>query len=67
MSESRKIVVSSLFVLLGQGLSRGLGVLLLPLLTLIFLPAQFGMSALATSYISFVSVVALLGLDLTYL
>ncbi len=67
MSESRKIVVSSLFVLIGQGLSRGLGVLLLPLLTLIFLPAQFGTAALANSYISFVSVVALLGLDLTYL
>jgi O-antigen/teichoic acid export membrane protein len=67
MPNARRYLTDGLVILIGQGLSRGLGVLLLPLLTLVFLPAQFGMSALATSYISFVSVIALLGLDLTYL
>ena len=67
MSKARKHVTDAMIILFGQGLSRGLGVLLLPILTVVFLPAQFGMSALATSYITFVSVIALLGLDLTYL
>jgi len=67
MTEARKHISNGLLIFLGQGLSRGLGVLLLPLLTMVFLPAQFGMSALATTYISIVSVVALIGLDLTYL
>lgn len=67
MNKARKHVANAAVILLGQGLSRGLGVILLPALTMIFLPAQFGMSALATSYISFISVVSLLGLDLTYL
>lgn len=67
MTEARKHLINGAIILVGQGLSRGLGVLLLPILTMVFLPAQFGMSALATTYISFVSVIALLGLDLTYL
>lgn len=67
MNKARRHVTNAAVILFGQGLSRGLGVLLLPILTMVFLPAQFGMSALATSYITFVSVVALLGLDLTYL
>ncbi len=67
MVNARRFITDGFIILIGQGLSRGLGVLLLPILTLVFLPAQFGMSALATSYVSFVSVIALLGLDLTYL
>ena len=67
MVNARRFIADGLIILIGQGLSRGLGVLLLPILTMVFLPAQFGMSALATSYVSFVSVIALLGLDLTYL
>lgn len=67
MVNARRFVTDGFIILIGQGLSRGLGVLLLPILTMVFLPAQFGMSALATSYVSFVSVIALLGLDLTYL
>lgn len=67
MANARRYLTDGLAILIGQGLSRGLGVLLLPILTMVFLPAQFGMSALATSYVSFVSVIALLGLDLTYL
>ncbi len=67
MTNARRFLTDGFIILIGQGLSRGLGVLLLPILTMVFLPAQFGMSALATSYVSFVSVIALLGLDLTYL
>lgn len=67
MANARRFFTDGLIILIGQGLSRGLGVLLLPILTMVFLPAQFGMSALATSYVSFISVIALLGLDLTYL
>ena len=67
MTNAKRFLTDGFIILIGQGLSRGLGVLLLPILTMVFLPAQFGMSALATSYVSFVSVIALLGLDLTYL
>ena len=67
MVNARRFLTDGFIILIGQGLSRGLGVLLLPILTMVFLPSQFGMSALATSYVSFVSVIALLGLDLTYL
>ena len=49
MANARRFLTDGLIILLGQGLSRGLGVLLLPILTMVFLPAQFGMSALSTS------------------
>lgn len=67
MNKARRHVTNAAIILFGQGLSRGLGILLLPILTMVFLPEQFGISVLATTYISLVSVIALLGLDLTYL
>lgn len=66
MSLNRRIVSGSLMVMLALGGARGLALLTLPWMTRLFAPDAYGAAALATTFMSLLSVIALMGMDLSY-
>jgi O-antigen/teichoic acid export membrane protein len=66
VSLTRKILASSAQLTLANGLARVLGLLSIPLLTQWLTPASYGQAALASTLISLVSVIALMGMDMSY-
>lgn len=66
MSLTRHILTSSAQLTLANALARALGIISLPLLTHWLMPAAYGQAALASTLISLVSVVGLMGMDMSY-
>lgn len=66
MSLTRQIFASSAQLTLANALARGLGIISLPLLTHWLSPDAYGQAALASTLISLVSVIALMGMDMSY-
>lgn len=66
MSLTRHVFTSSGMLVLANASARALGVVSLPLLTHWLAPAAFGQAALASTLISLVAVVWLMGLDMSY-
>jgi O-antigen/teichoic acid export membrane protein len=66
MSLTRHILTSSAQLTLANALARALGIVSLPLLTLWLSPSAYGQAALASTLISLVSVIGLMGMDMSY-
>jgi O-antigen/teichoic acid export membrane protein len=66
MSLTRRILTSSAQLTLANGLARALSIVSLPLLTHWLAPQAYGQAALASTLISLVSVIALMGMDMSY-
>ena len=66
MSLTRHILTSSAQLTLANGLARALGIISLPLLTHWLAPAAYGQAALAGTLISLMSVIGLMGMDMSY-
>ena len=66
MSLTRHILTSSAQLTLANALVRALGIVSLPLLTLWLSPSAYGQAALASTLISLVSVIGLMGMDMSY-
>lgn len=66
MSLTRRVLTDSGQLMLANVLSRGLGLLSLPLLTHWLAPSAYGVAALASTLISLVSVIGLMGMDMSY-
>lgn len=66
MPLTRHILTSSAQLTLANALARALGIVSLPLLTLWLSPSAYGQAALASTLISLVSVIGLMGMDMSY-
>jgi O-antigen/teichoic acid export membrane protein len=66
VSLTKKILASSAQLTLANGLARALSLLSIPLLTQWLTPASYGQAALASTLISLISVIALMGMDMSY-
>lgn len=66
MSLTRHILISSGQLMLANALARVLGLASLPVLTHWLSPSAYGQAALASTLISLVSVVGLMGMDMSY-
>lgn len=66
MSLTRHILASSARLTLANALARALGIVSLPLLTLFLSPSAYGQAALASTLISLLSVIGLMGMDMSY-
>lgn len=66
VSLTRRVFAGAAQLTLANGLARALGILSLPLLTRWLAPAAYGQAALASTLISLLSVVALMGMDMSY-
>ena len=66
MSLTRHILASSAQLTLANALARALGIVSLPLLTLFLSPSAYGQAALASTLISLLSVIGLMGMDMSY-
>lgn len=66
MSLTRHILTSSAQLTVANALARALGIISLPLLTRWLTPAAYGEAALASTLISLLSVIGLMGMDMSY-
>lgn len=66
MSITRTVFSGGVQLSVANGIARGLGIVSLPLLTQWIAPASYGQAALASTLVSFSSVVALMGMDMSY-
>ena len=66
MSLTRHILTSSAQLTIANAVARAAGIISLPLLTHWLAPAAYGEAALASTLISLVSVIGLMGMDMSY-